>query len=285
MRRGRFCILSIGLACSACEAGCSVESGSPPVTPIVADVSTAGDHSAAEYAFRWILPRAGLDSAQQVIDALRGSAGLAKPAKARTIAYYAVANPSSLPEGYEANLRRRSDRKDGDDIYEYTYKVRGPAPRPASLSSPSVCTALSVPVEEETDFTVRAEAGATKANVSLSCSIETSSEHVPEGFQRVSPTPRPCKISMARSKLEWTSVPRFADASLGAREAIKIEAWTFQSSAGETHSLLEVSWKASTAPADARKFRELIQPLLVGADDAAPPSKEKMAEQCDSGHW
>jgi len=263
-RHGRALLLaSAALACAACS-----ESAPPAGAPEVA--ARPAPHGKAEYAYRWLLPRKDFDDAQQVIDALKG-APPNKPPKERSVAYYTAVSQEALPEGYAASLRRRSDSKDGKDFYEFTYKVRGPAPRPSTLSTPAICTALHGEMKEETDVTVQAGTRDSVRNFSTSCSIDQAEQAPPKEFQLAPDAARPCAMSMARSKLDWPG-----------KQPLKIEAWTFRSPAGSVRSLLEVSWEASTDPQDEALFRQRIAPLLEGSTDAPPPGKERMAEKCDA---
>jgi hypothetical protein len=239
----------------------------------------------AEYAVRWRLPRNGFNTASEVINKLREHPDThtdngANPAD-RMVTFFATEQPKELPPDYEASLRRRSEvTKKGKEVWEFTYKVRGHAPWPLSSESLDICG--DIPVEDEWDITVGVSANPVSRMASLSCSIKSQSKNpLPSKFTSASRGDRPCKIEMQRSELPW---PETSTGSTPSRKDLKIEKWTFTTPAGAARTLLEVSWKASASQPDEDAFLSLIQPIATGLD-AQPPSKEKMAAECDNNTW
>jgi hypothetical protein len=197
------------------------------------------------------------------------------------VTYFTVSPGSDLPKDFEESFRQRAttSHKKGKakNKVDYTYKIRGSVPAPLALNPPPPCRAAHADVSDEWDTTIGRSETFTARKASLSCDAKAMTD-----FPGLTFKPRPCKISMRRIELPWSSTSFPDDGK--PRKNLKVERWTFTN--GEaSRSLVEVSWKASASDPDEAAFRKVVKPLLIAFPDSQPTSKEKLAAQCDSSQW
>lgn len=218
----------------------------------------------AEYAFRWFATTNGKDVRDAVVEALRSRRELEPDGKVQTwkVEYFSVDQPAGLPPGYEATLRLRNGS-------EFTYKIRGDAPAPKELPMPGCPDTAKI--ESEWDIATDAQGKPLKTKASSTC--EGEGVGAKPGELSVGKPPRPCAITMARTRLTW---PGHKD--------VKVELWRFESTAG-VRELVEVSWKGKVKPADEKDFAGLIAAIPADLAGPATPGKEETAKRCDSESW
>lgn len=218
----------------------------------------------AEYAFRWFAMKNGNEIRDAVVDALRSAHGLAIKEQPQTwpVQYFSVDQPTGLPPGYEATLRLRNGS-------EFTYKIRGDAPAPKELPMPGCPDTAKI----ESEWDIAADAHGKPLRTKASSTCEGEGVGTNPGELSVGKQPRPCEITMERSRLAW---PGHKD--------VKVELWSFKSTAG-ARELVEVSWKGKVKPADEKAFAGLIAAIPADRAGPAAPGKEETAKRCDSGSW
>jgi hypothetical protein len=266
-------LISLSILMASSLVACSSAAPGKAIEPSSTQASAADWHSdkhKAEYAFRWYLPQQDFESAEDAVQWLQQHGGFLHPQRegTRTVVYFTIAKPLGLPDGYDASFRLR-----GTD--DYTYKVRGPAPWPETLTAPS-CNASKVDVEY--DVSIGSDGKVAKVMASHSCDGDSKSKFGSE-FATTPMSQRPCTISMERTRLDWHS----GTANLGKeRKELKVEQWIF-SHLGYERKLVEISWKAKATQADEDIFSALVESLPKGFPMTLPPSKESTAAECDAG--
>lgn len=285
MKRTRFMPFLLPLLLCACQA---TGENLPDAKKTVADGDSPPPTSApgpipAEYALRWTTSSTTAEAVtkelQAVLDQLKqriGSPGTPKHEEFM-VTYYDVA-AESLPEGYNASLRKR--QKIGSENYEVNYKVRGPAPLPMDFPAVKTCERAAAKQEPETDIAVASQHTGNRQNASINCEAK-SKGGIPAALTPAGPA-RLCKIAMTRHTLQWNGAPP------SEKKELKVEYWTFKPPAEDkpVHALIEVSWKSDSANDTAEQaFRDAIAPLVTASADrlqpTPPPGKEQTALSCD----